>query len=100
MQTVIHNLGKFVQTVHYEEYSSDMLNCKSRYRSLQLILKSRIPRTVTGQQVASIMRRLSDSSFDSVDSSPLLAMLARLSKTNRKNSRVSDLCPYDKILPL
>jgi hypothetical protein len=43
----------------------------------------------TGQQVAAIMRRLSDNLFDAVDCSLLLSMLARLSKYNRKHSRVS-----------
>ncbi|RXW20753.1 hypothetical protein EST38_g5104 [Candolleomyces aberdarensis] len=73
MQTVIANLGKFVEVVYYEGYSYEMI-------------------TYTGQQVTAIMRRLSDSSFDSVDSSTLLTMLARLSKNNRKHAR--ELLPY------
>ncbi|KAF5315600.1 hypothetical protein D9611_004713 [Ephemerocybe angulata] len=73
MQTVINNLGQFVELVYSDGYSQELL-------------------TVTGQQAASIMRRLSDSLFDSVDSSPLLSMLARLSKANRKYSR--ELLPY------
>ncbi|KAJ2931375.1 hypothetical protein H1R20_g5743, partial [Candolleomyces eurysporus] len=68
MQTVIANLGKFVEVVYYEGYSYEMI-------------------TYTGQQVSAIMRRLSDSAFDSVDSSTLLTMLARLSKNNRKHAR-------------
>ena len=46
--------------------------------------------TDTGQQVAAVMRRLSDTLFDSVDSSALLTMLARLAKSNRKHTRVRD----------
>jgi len=42
----------------------------------------------TGQQISSIMRKLSDGLYESVDSSALLAVLARVSKENRKHSRV------------
>ncbi|EAU88627.2 hypothetical protein CC1G_12019 [Coprinopsis cinerea okayama7 len=72
MQNVINNLYSFVK-LHYEDYSPELMS-------------------YSGQQITSIMRRLSDHLFDYVDSSPLLLILALLAQGNRKHARELLLC--------
>ncbi|TFK29961.1 hypothetical protein FA15DRAFT_684259 [Coprinopsis marcescibilis] len=72
IQNVVNNLHKFFE-LYSENFSQDLI-------------------IFTGQQMAFIMRRLSDSSAENVDSSPLVLILALLAQGNRKHTR--DLLTY------
>ncbi|KAF9454513.1 hypothetical protein P691DRAFT_770412 [Macrolepiota fuliginosa MF-IS2] len=73
LQNLLYNLQHFVDLVHHERYSTDMMG-------------------LVGKQLTHLAQRMSDGSGSSVDASPLFNILATLLQHNRANSK--DLLPY------
>jgi hypothetical protein len=84
-QTALINIHKFIEMVHSQHYSADMMICG--FRICALAPKIYII-SVTGQYLTNLVRRMSDGTIDGADASPLIYIAVVLVRNNKRNSKV------------